>query len=95
MSTFFVDSSALAKRYLTEVGSNWVIQWIEPAAGNVVIVSELALAEMQSLLARREREGAITTANSNALRSDFSSITRMIILLCLWIQILSRRQVVY
>jgi uncharacterized protein len=71
LSNYFVDSSAIAKRYLAEAGSTWVISWIEPSAGNVVIISELALAEMRSLLARRHRDGSITPSAASALRSDF------------------------
>ncbi len=57
MSLFFVDTSALAKRYLAEVGSVWLQSWINPQAGNTTLVSEIVIAEMQSLLARRVREG--------------------------------------
>lgn len=71
MSTFFVDTSALAKRYLVEVGTAWVISWIEPSAGNVVVISELALVEFQSLLARQVRGGVLTAAAGDKLRSDF------------------------
>jgi uncharacterized protein len=71
VSNFFVDSSALAKRYLTETGSAWVISWIEPSAGNVIIISELALTEVQSLLARHVRHGTLSLAGATALRNDF------------------------
>lgn len=71
MSTFFVDTSALAKRYLVETGSNWVVSWIEPPANNVIIMSELAFVEMRSLLARRVRDGVLTPSDANALRNDF------------------------
>lgn len=71
MSTFFVDSSALAKRYLKETGSTWVLNWIEPTAGNVIIISELAFVELQSLLARRVRENTLTHLSANALLTDF------------------------
>jgi predicted nucleic acid-binding protein len=72
VTVYFVDSSALAKRYLVETGTSWVISWIEPAAGNIILVSELALVEMQSLLTRRMREGSITSAAAMMLKNDFS-----------------------
>lgn len=71
MSAFFVDTSALAKRYLVETGSNWVLSWVEPPANNVIIISELTFVEMRSLLARRVREGVLTTVDAKALRNDF------------------------
>ncbi len=71
MSSFFVDTSALAKRYLAEVGSMWTLSWIEPAAGNVTFVSELAVVEMRSLLERRVREKALALAGAAVLKADF------------------------
>ena len=44
MSAFFVDTSALAKRYLAETGSAWVRSWILPRTGNVTIITRLASA---------------------------------------------------
>ncbi|HVU12519.1 MAG TPA: type II toxin-antitoxin system VapC family toxin [Phototrophicaceae bacterium] len=68
MSIFFVDTSTLAKRYLAEAGSAWVQSWIVPSAGNMIVVSEIALAEVRSLLARRVREGLpLNDANSAKL----------------------------
>jgi predicted nucleic acid-binding protein len=54
---FFVDTSAIAKRYLSEIGSDWVQGWIAPNTGNRILVSEIVVAEMRSILARRVREG--------------------------------------
>ena len=71
MSTYFVDTSAIAKRYLPEVGTNWVLSWVLPQAGNVVIVSELTLVEMFSLLARRQREGSLSAPNTGILQGNF------------------------
>lgn len=71
MSVFFVDTSALAKRYLAEVGSSWVQSWIVPAAGNTIVVSEIVIAEMRSLLARRVREG-FSRQTADAARVAFS-----------------------
>lgn len=71
MSLYFVDSSALAKRYLNETGSLWVLSWIEPSAGNIILISELAFVEIQSLLARRVHEGTLTQDAAVGLRTDF------------------------
>jgi len=53
LSAFFVDTSALAKRYIAEIGSSWIRGIVLPIAGNVVIIADLTLVEMFSLLARR------------------------------------------
>ncbi len=52
MSAFFTDTSALAKRYIPEIGSAWVASWIEPVEGNLIIISELAFVEQVAVLAR-------------------------------------------
>lgn len=71
MTNYFVDSSAVAKRYLNEIGSKWILSWIEPSAGHVIMLSELGLIEIQSLLARRVREGSLSFTDASKLRNDF------------------------
>jgi hypothetical protein len=71
VSAYFVDTSALAKRYLKEVGSNWVISWIESIVGNTIIVADFTTVEISSLLARRVREGTLTLAVATRLENDF------------------------
>lgn len=64
---FFVDTSALAKRYLNEPGSAWVLSWIVPSAGNIIFVSELILVELRSLLMRHVRDGVLTSSDTTLL----------------------------
>lgn len=71
MSTYFLDTSSLVKRYIAELGSSWVLSWVEPAAGNVIIISELAYAEIHSTFARRIREGTLSAATAQTLKGDF------------------------
>jgi len=61
LSAYFVDTSALCKRYIAEVGTAWVQSQLEPSAGNLILISQLAILEMMTLLARRQRENSITT----------------------------------
>jgi predicted nucleic acid-binding protein len=71
LSTFFFDTSALAKRYLSEIGSAWARNVLHPAAGHVVMLSDVTTVELPSLLARRVREGTLAPANASALGSGF------------------------
>lgn len=71
MTVYFVDTSALIKRYIPEVGSGWVISWIEPQAGNTIMISDLSTVEIVSGLSRRQREGNITVSAFVQLRNDF------------------------
>ena len=63
MTTFFVDTSALGRRYIPEIGSPWVRSWIEPAAGNIIVISDLTPVEMFAVLARRQREKSVSAAD--------------------------------
>ena len=67
MSTLFFDSSALAKRYLTEIGSAWIAAQADPAASNTIVVAEIARVEVAAALAARHRAGAITQNERNLL----------------------------
>ncbi len=71
MSLFFVDTSALAKRYITEIGSVWVLSWILPATGNVIVISEIAFVEMNSLLRRRVSNHTLNAATLTTLQHNF------------------------
>lgn len=59
MSNLFLDSSALAKRYLSEPGTVWLRQQL--ASATTIIVSRITSVEIMSAVARRHREGAIDT----------------------------------
>ena len=68
MSTFFLDSSALVKRYLTETGSGWVLRLTDPAAGHTISIAELTEVEVAAALAARHRApGGITRAERDAV----------------------------
>ena len=71
MTAYFVDTSSVAKRYVPEVGSAWVLTWILPQAGHVTVISELATVEIFSSLARRQREKTLQPANATALQNIF------------------------
>jgi predicted nucleic acid-binding protein len=68
MGLSYFDSSALLKRYLHEIGSDWVNSLVETEA---VAVSELAYAEVASGLARRVREGRLEAQERDALFERF------------------------
>jgi len=55
---FYLDTSALAKWYLNEAGSDAFADWVEKQ--NDVHISSLTATEMRCLLARRKRAGEIS-----------------------------------
>lgn len=71
MSLLFLDTSALAKRYVTEAGSAWVNGVLEPASGNVTAIADVTIVEMFSLLAPRVREGFLPSTDATRLGNTF------------------------
>jgi len=71
LSAFFVDTSAIVKRYLAEIGSTWTKSWVDPQHGHDIIISALTTVEIISVLTRREREGTITATERSVMESDF------------------------
>ena len=61
MSIYFLDSSALVKRYVTEIGSTWIRALTTPDARNPLIIARITWVEVLSALARRKREGSLTS----------------------------------
>lgn len=57
MAAFFLDSSALVKRYVPEVGSPWITSLVRPAKRHRVYVARITSVGMASALARRARDG--------------------------------------
>ena len=73
MASFFFDSSALVKRYVSETGTVWVTGLIDPTAGNEIYLARIAGVEVVSAIKRRERAGSISQQAANTALSDFRS----------------------
>ena len=61
MALYFFDSSALVKRYVHERGSVWVRDTTASTRGHLIHISLLTVAEIASALARRQREGSLSS----------------------------------
>jgi uncharacterized protein len=77
MAVYFIDSSALAKRYVTETGTHWVQALTDPAAGNSLYIARITLVELVSAISRRRKNGDLTPAAAvdalTDVRADFIS----------------------
>jgi predicted nucleic acid-binding protein len=58
VSLFFIDSSALVKRYVTERGTPWLQALVDPRAGNTVLSATITRVEVAAALASRHRAPA-------------------------------------
>ncbi|MCC7452194.1 MAG: type II toxin-antitoxin system VapC family toxin [Anaerolineae bacterium] len=71
MSLYYLDTSALVKRYIAETDSAWLISQVEPASNNIAIVSELTPVEMFSIFTRRQRDKSLSPSDAAQQRTDF------------------------
>ena len=68
MNVYFLDSSAIVKRYVNEAGSNFVETLTDSRSGNLILLSRITQVEVASAFARRLRGGSLTQADTqNAL----------------------------
>ena len=70
MPGYFIDTSALAKLYHAEVGSQQM-EMLAQSPDNRLIVSQLSVIELQSVFATKVRMGVIDQASLNQLRGLF------------------------
>ncbi len=73
MTAYFLDSSALVKRYVSETGSVWVQQITAPQTGNLLFIARITWVEVISAFARRQREGSLTSADVAQVIQTFRS----------------------
>lgn len=71
VNAYFLDSSALVKRYVPETGSAWVQSIANAATGNLLIIARITWVEVLSALARRQREGSLTAPDVNLIIQRF------------------------
>ena len=66
MAGYFVDGSALVKRYVNKTGSVWLSGLVSPAAGNDIYIARITTVEVIAALTRRARGGTIAAADGGA-----------------------------
>ena len=71
MAAYFLDTSAVVKRYAQEIGTPWVQALAAPTAGHLLVVVRIALAETVAAIARKERGGFITPSDAANALADF------------------------
>lgn len=72
MSDFYLDSSAIVKRYSPEAGSGWVKAITDPITEHDITLAEITLAEVAAAFAAKARPpGGITTKERDHALVDF------------------------
>lgn len=69
MAAYFLDSSALVKRYATEAGTAWVTGLIAPAAGNLIYIARITGVETVAAVARKRKGKLLSTGDATTALS--------------------------
>jgi uncharacterized protein len=71
VAVYFLDTSAVLKRYVQETGTAWVQALAAPVARHSLFVVRITLAETIAAITRRERGGSITPQDATTAVADF------------------------
>jgi uncharacterized protein len=71
VTLLFLDSSALVKRYVDEVGSDWVRSITAPQANQRLFIARITWVEVLAAFARLRREGVLSLENVTAVTQTF------------------------
>jgi predicted nucleic acid-binding protein len=71
MAVYYLDTSALAKRYSQESGTSWTLALTDPAAGHDLYTVRLTGPEMIAALFRKARTGQVSLDEAIRSASDF------------------------
>jgi hypothetical protein len=67
MSYFYLDTSAVIKRYMPETGTNWIVNLVNPSVNHILFLAEITLAETSAAIAARHRSpGGISLQERDA-----------------------------
>lgn len=61
MTTYFLDASAVVKRYLTEIGSEYIFSIADQSLPHTIILAEITRVEVAAAIAARQRAGSKLT----------------------------------
>jgi predicted nucleic acid-binding protein len=82
VAAYFLDTSAVVKRYVQEVGTPWTRALTDPAAGHFLYVARITDVEMAAALARRRQGAGLNPAQAlaalNQFRQDFAQDYRVL-----------------
>jgi uncharacterized protein len=72
VAAYFLDTGTVVKRYAQEIGTPWVQSITNPAAGHLLAVVRITLAETVAAISRKERGGLITPQAAATALNDFN-----------------------
>ena len=69
MTHYFLDSSALLKRFVSETGSGWIHIITGMGSANIISIAQITSVEVVSGIMRRLREGKISAQTAHIART--------------------------
>ena len=67
MAGYFIDSSALVKRYVQEDGTSWVRRVTRRSTSNPIYLARITIVETTSAVARRRKGKTLTSAQASSI----------------------------
>ncbi len=71
MPSYFFDSSAIVKRYVTEIGTDWVREILAPKPGKRIYIARITVVEVIAAIFRRMKTGSLTTEDALKAKAQF------------------------
>jgi uncharacterized protein len=71
MTAFIFDASAIVKRYVQEVGTDWVRTLADPAAGHEIFLTRITRVEVTAAVVRREHGGNLPGTTAATVLAEF------------------------
>jgi predicted nucleic acid-binding protein len=71
MAAFFLDTSAVVKRYIQEAGTAWVQGIADPAASHLIYLARITAVEMSSAVIPRQRGGTLSAQDAASTLQQF------------------------
>jgi uncharacterized protein len=82
MPIYFLDSSAIVKRYVSETGTAWVLNLHKPSAQNIIYVAQITGVEVVSAISRRLRGNKLIQKSADKaifrFKRDFANKLRIV-----------------
>jgi predicted nucleic acid-binding protein len=66
VADYFLDTSAIVKRYVLETGTAWVRTLVAPATGNFIYLARITEVEVTAAIARRRGQPGLSVAEASA-----------------------------
>jgi uncharacterized protein len=71
VTAYFLDSSALVKRYAVETGTVWVNRLCDPPGNHAILIANVTIVEVAAALASKRRSQEMTAESYGQVMQDF------------------------